>query len=56
MRRMKKIFDPSVSVGVAQKRILDATAPLGSESVPLVEASGRILYEDIISDIDIPSL
>jgi molybdopterin molybdotransferase len=54
VERMKKIFDPSVSVGAAQKRILDATAPIGSESVPLVEASGRILHEDIISDIDIP--
>ena len=51
---MKQILDPSVSVGAALKIILDATTPLGSESVPLLESSGRILYEDIISDIDIP--
>jgi molybdopterin molybdotransferase len=51
---MKQKPDPGVSVVVAQKKILNATAPLGTEFVPLVEASGRILYEDIISDIDIP--
>jgi molybdopterin molybdotransferase len=51
---MKHILDPSVSVAAAQKRILEATVLLGSESVPLAGAYGRILYEDIISDIDIP--
>jgi len=51
---MKHIIDPSVSVADAQKIILDATALLGPEFVPLIEASGRILYEDIISEIDMP--
>ena len=44
----------TVSVEEARKIILDAVSPLGSESVSVMEASDRILYEDIVSDMMIP--
>jgi hypothetical protein len=44
----------TVSVEEARKIILDAARPLGSESVSVMEASDRILYEDVVSDVMIP--
>ncbi|HVN95811.1 MAG TPA: gephyrin-like molybdotransferase Glp [Syntrophorhabdaceae bacterium] len=44
----------SVSFEDAQRIVLEAVNPLGCESVHLLEASGRVLCEDIISDTRIP--
>ena len=44
----------NVSFEEAQQIILDAASPLGCETVSLVEASNRVLYEDIVSDIILP--
>ena len=44
----------TVSVSEAQKIILDSVSPLNGESISLMEASNRILYEDIVSDMMIP--
>jgi len=44
----------TVSVEEAQKIILDSVSPLGSETIPVIEAYNRILYEDIVSDMMIP--
>ncbi len=46
--------DMTVSVGEALRLILDSVSPLACESIPLMEASGRILYEDIVADTMIP--
>jgi molybdopterin molybdotransferase len=45
-----------LSVAQAQARILAGVAPLAaSETIPLREALGRVLAEDIVSPIDVPS-
>ncbi len=46
----------TVSVEEARKIILDAAKPLGGESVSVMEASDRILYEDVVSDVMIPPM
>ncbi len=51
---MEKKRDVMISVDAAVQKILAATSPLGQEVVPLLEASGRHLYDDVVSDIDIP--
>ncbi len=38
----------------AQKVVLEATAPLGLEKVPILDALGRVLGEDIIAERDNP--
>jgi len=43
-----------LSVSDAQKRLLAALKPVGVERVPLMEAAGRILVEDIYTDVDLP--
>jgi molybdopterin molybdotransferase len=35
---------------------LNSISPLGGEEISIMEASGRVLYEDIVSDASIPSL
>lgn len=45
-----------VSVHEALEIILKAATPLPDEEIPIIEASSRILYEDIVSDVMIPSL
>jgi molybdopterin molybdotransferase len=45
-----------VEVGQALETILSKAAPLGSESVDLTRARGRILAEDIAADADLPGL
>ena len=45
-----------LTVAQAQARILDGITPVtGSETLPVREALGRVLAEDIISPIDVPS-
>jgi molybdopterin molybdotransferase len=46
----------SVSVEEAQKIILDSVSRLNPEDTPIMEASNRVLYEDIVSDIMIPPM
>ena len=40
----------------ALKIIMDSVVPLGYEDIPVTEVYGRVLYEDIASDIMIPPL
>ena len=44
----------TVSIEEAQKIILDSVSPLSCENISIMEASGRVLYEDIVSDTMIP--
>lgn len=39
---------------LARQRILDLTKPLPSELIEVAEADGRVLYEDVTSDVDLP--
>lgn len=48
--------DLMVSFSKAIEIILKSVIPLPSEEIPIIEASGRILYEDTISDITIPTV
>jgi molybdopterin molybdotransferase len=43
-----------ISIDEAQGRVLDAVRPLATEAVPLAEALGRVLAEDVESAIDVP--
>jgi len=43
-----------ISVAEALRIVLDQTTHLDSESVPLANARGRVLAEDIIADSDLP--
>jgi molybdopterin molybdotransferase len=38
----------------ALERVLGAFHPLGPERVPILEALGRVLAEDVYADVDIP--
>ncbi len=53
---MRKEFRVLVSVEEALKTLFEAVkpAPLGVEEVPLLEALGRVLAEDVASPLDIP--
>ena len=44
----------TVSVEEAQRIILESVRPLGYETIPIIEAYNRILYENIVSDMMIP--
>jgi len=44
----------TVSVAEAQKIILASVIPLSDESISLMDASDRVLYEDVVSDVMIP--
>lgn len=46
----------NVSLEEAREIIINSIVPLGSEEVTIFDASGRVLYEDIISDINNPPL
>jgi molybdopterin molybdotransferase len=39
---------------VARARILQLVKPLASELVPVADADGRVLAEDLVSDVDLP--
>jgi molybdopterin molybdotransferase len=43
-----------ISIDEAVKMILDSVPPAGTETVPLTEAYGRILAEEIRADSDVP--
>lgn len=45
-----------VSVREAIEIILTSVTPLPSEEIPIIEAFGRILYDDVVSDVMIPPL
>jgi molybdopterin molybdotransferase len=47
---------PMLSVEEAQERILTLVRPLESEPVPILEALGRVLGEDVFASADIPPL
>ncbi len=44
----------TVSIEEAQRIILDSVRPLGGEYISIMDASNRVLYEDVVSDIMIP--
>ncbi len=39
---------------VARARILEQAKPLGSELIPVAEADGRVLFQDLVSAVDLP--
>ena len=43
-----------ISIDEARARVLGAVRPLAAEDVPLAEALGRVLAEDVQSPIDVP--
>jgi hypothetical protein len=43
-----------ISIAEARRRVLDAVRPLGAEEVPLAEALGRVLAEDVVAPVDVP--
>jgi molybdopterin molybdotransferase len=43
-----------ISIDEAQRRVLEAVRALAAEDVPLAEALGRVLAEDVQSPIDVP--
>jgi molybdopterin molybdotransferase len=43
-----------ISIDEARRRVLDAVTPLDSKDVPLADAHGRVLAEDVGSPIDVP--
>ena len=43
-----------IGVSEARERVLAAVEPLGSEAVPLLEALGRVLAEDVSSPEALP--
>ena len=43
-----------ISVDEALAEILSHVHPLGPKRVPILDALGRVLVEEIISDVDIP--
>ncbi|MGC8838939.1 MAG: gephyrin-like molybdotransferase Glp [Anaerolineae bacterium] len=47
---------PMLNVEEATEEVLKAFSPLEVESVPILEALGRVLAEDIYADMDIPPL
>ena len=46
----------TVSIEEALEIILGSVGPLGHESISIMEARDRILYEDVVSDINVPPL
>jgi len=46
----------SVSFEEALAIVLNSVIPLGGEYIPIMEASNRVLCEDIVSDITLPSV
>ena len=43
-----------ISIDAARERVLAAVRPLASEDVPVSEALGRVLAEDVVSAISVP--
>ena len=53
MRPKTKLY-PMLSAKEALDQVLAAFEPLPPEPVPLLEALGRVLAEDVYADMDIP--
>ncbi len=51
---MKDISHPMLSVEEARERVLSFFHVLEPERVPLLEALGRVLADDVLADVDIP--
>jgi molybdopterin molybdotransferase len=51
---MKNKHDTFASVDHALGEILASVSDLGSEMIPLLEAPGRVLYDDLSSDLNMP--
>jgi molybdopterin molybdotransferase len=47
-------FGPRAAVADVLARLTARTTPLRAESVPLLEAAGRVLAEPVTSDVDVP--
>lgn len=47
---------PMLEVEAAVERFLDHFRPLEAETVPVLEALGRVLAEDVVAEMDIPPL
>lgn len=45
---------PLLSIEAALARVLARALPLASEAVPVAEAAGRVLAEDVVAAIDLP--
>jgi molybdenum cofactor synthesis domain-containing protein len=43
-----------IPVAEAVRVVIEKTAPLGAERVPLADAAGRVLAEDVFADSDLP--
>ena len=54
MREVIEAERTAVSVAEARELILGSISPLGSETVGLAEASGRVLAEEIRAGVLIP--
>ena len=54
MEELSIMNSRNISLEEAQNVILSSIIPLGCESIPILEAFNRVLYEDIVSDIMIP--
>ncbi len=52
---MKETY-PMLSVEEARRRILEHFHPLEPERIPIIEALGRVLAEDVTAEMDIPPL
>ncbi|MCD6348213.1 MAG: molybdopterin biosynthesis protein [Candidatus Korarchaeota archaeon] len=52
---MRKVFRELIDLERAQELLMSYELPRKAEEVPLLEVIGRILAEDIISDVDVPS-
>jgi molybdopterin molybdotransferase len=48
------MMEPMLSVESAQERVLSAFSPLEAERIPILEATGRVLAEDVRATGDIP--
>ncbi len=51
-----KSTDLTVTVEEALRIVLDSTLPLSSESIPIMKASNRVLYNDVVADTNVPPL
>ena len=51
---MRGVIQPLISVDEALAEILSHVQPLDPERVPVLGALGRVLAEEIVSDIDVP--
>jgi molybdopterin molybdotransferase len=50
-----RLMPPLLSIEEAQGRVLSHARPLESERVPVPEAAGRVLAEDVVARVDLPS-